>query len=87
MGQDKQFVKLCRRTAKICYNSDCHAGQEVLKPTIYILKESHIQTFSFNEHYKFKLSSYSVLPAKGEPKIWTVTDIAHAPHSVVDSLP
>jgi hypothetical protein len=88
MGQDKQFVELCRRNAKICYNSDFHAGQDLLKPTIYILKkESHIQTFAFNEHYKFKLPSYSLLPVKGEPKMWTVTDIAYAPHSVVDFLP
>jgi len=56
-----------------------------LKLTIYILKESHIPTFAFNGHHKFKLPSSSLLPVKGEPKMWTVTDIAHAPQSVVDS--
>jgi hypothetical protein len=87
VGQDKQFVELCRRIEKICYYSDCHAGQDVLKPTICILKESHIQTSAFNGHHKFKLPISSVLPVKGEPKMWTVTDIAQAPKSVVDPSP
>jgi hypothetical protein len=86
-GQDKQYVDLCRRTAKICYKSDCHERQDILKPTIYILKESHIETFSFNVHHKFKLPSSSVLPVKGATKMWTVTDVAHAPQSVADSSP
>jgi hypothetical protein len=58
------FVELCGRTGSICYNSDCHAGQDVSKPSIYVLNESDIQRFTFLEHHSFRLPSCSLLPGK-----------------------